>query len=133
MRAPRRKRTMKREIYVPPDTDLDSVASRARYTGSPEHNDFPSFAGSPSPRPKASLCPPEINDQNMVTRWLRDSIRKGITGKLWEGDFPRYVWRKQGDTVYEGRLVNRRNGEYKGYPLRREQWPRGIEGMHDQN
>ena len=133
MRAPRRKRPMKREIHVPPDTDLDSVASRARYTGSPEHKNFPSFAGSPTPRADASLCPPEIKDQLMLTRWLRASIRRGITGEYWEGGFPRYVWHKQGDTVYEGRLVNRRNGEYKGYPLGRDEWPRGIEGMYAQN
>ena len=130
MRAPRRRRSMKREIHVPPDTDLDNVAGRVKYVGSPEHKSFPSFAGPPNRRLDASQCPPEITDQLMVTRWLRSSIRKGITGKLWEGDFPRYVWHKRGERVYEGRLVNSRNGEYKGYPLQMDEWPPGIEGMN---
>ena len=29
--------------------------------------------------------------------------------------------------VFEGRLVNRETGEYKGYPLDRDEWPRGVE------
>ena len=33
-------------------------------------------------------------------------------------------------TVFEGRLVNRENGEYKGYPLDRDEWPAGIEEFH---
>lgn len=47
-------------------------------------------------------------------------------GTPWEGDFPRYVWYKHGDTVFEGRLVNRETGEYKGYPLHGDEWPDGI-------
>ena len=40
--------------------------------------------------------------------------REGATGAPWEGGFPRYVWYKHGETVFEGRLVNRETGEYKG-------------------
>ena len=28
--------------------------------------------------------------------------------------------------VYEGRLVNWGNGEYKGYPLSDDEWPEGL-------
>ena len=44
----------------------------------------------------------------------------------WEGGFPRDVWYRDGDTVYEGRLVNREIGSYKGYPLDKLEWPDGV-------
>ena len=40
------------------------------------------------------------------------------------------MWYKHGETVFEGRLVNRETGEYKGFPLHRDEWPRGIEEIH---
>jgi len=45
----------------------------------------------------------------------------------WENGFPRYVWYKAGDTVFQGRLVNRVSGQYKGWQLAREEWPIGID------
>ena len=66
----------------------------------------------------------------MITEWLRDAIRRGATGTPWEGTFPRYVWYKHEETVFEGRLVNRVTGEYKGYPLERDEWPDGIEDVY---
>ena len=35
-----------------------------------------------------------------------------------------------GNTVFEGRLVNRGNGTYKGFPLLRSEWPKGIEDWY---
>ena len=131
MRSPKRKRPPKREIRVPPDTDLDSLASRVIYAGSPEHKDFPSFAGQPRPRADASLCPRWITDRNMVSRWLRAAIRKGAVGAPWESGFPRYVWHKENGVVFEGRLTNRGSGHYKGYPLDSSEWPSGIEALYD--
>jgi len=52
-------------------------------------------------------------------------------GEPCEGEYPRYVWYKEGDALYEGRLVNRGRGEYKGYPLEDDEWPRGIEEIYD--
>ena len=118
-------------MYVPPDIDLDSLANRVTYVGSPEHKDIPSFAGRPHPRADASLCPREIRDVEVVTEWLRSAIRQGATGGLWEGGFPRYAWYKHEDTVFEGRLVNRGDGSYKGYPLEPREWPAGIEQEHE--
>ena len=63
----------------------------------------------------------------MLIGWLRTAIKRGATGAPWEGGFPRYVWYKHGATVFEGRLVNRGNGSYKGYPLAAGEWPHGIE------
>ena len=130
MRAPKRRRRRLREIHVPIDTDLRAVANRVTYIGSPEHKDFPSFAGMPRPRADASLCPRSITDAEIVTGWLRSSITRGATGGLWEGGYPRYVWHKEGDTLFEARLVNKGSGAYKGYPLTSQEWPKGIEKLY---
>ena len=130
MRAPKLKRPRKRELHVPVDVDLAGIAERVAYIGSPEHKDFPSFAGRPRFRADASRCPRWIKDRQVVEEWLRSAIRRGAVGAFWEGGFPRYVWHMEGDTVFEGRLVNKGLGEYKGYPLDRDEWPRGIEDMH---
>lgn len=115
---------MRRVRLVPPGTDLKVLAARVRYVGSPEHKDTPSFAGPPSPRPDASICPRELKDDaELITRWLRAAIRAGSTGAQWNGDFPRYVWHKENDTVFEGRLTNSEAGWYKGYPLDNDEWP----------
>lgn len=130
MRAQQRKRPRKREVYVPFGTDLKSLASRAEYVGSVEHKDYPSFAGQPRPRRDASLCPRWIKDQDMVRGWLRSAISQGAVGAPWEGEFPRYVWYKHDSTVFEGRLTERRQGAYKGYPIDEAEWPRGIEELY---
>lgn len=132
MRAPQRRRPRKREIHTPPATvDLDWLADRVRYFGSPEHKDAPSFAGPPRLRADASCCPREMTGSpERINEWLKQAIRAGAVGAPWEGRFPRYVWYKHGATVLEGRLVNRETGEYKGYPLGREEWPAGIEELH---
>ena len=106
------------------------MANLAVYVGSPEHKDFPSFAGQPRLRADASRCPREISDRELVNQWLRSAIRRGAVGACWEGGFPRYVWYKDGDSVYEGRLLNSGNGEYKGYPLDKSEWPNGIEELY---
>jgi hypothetical protein len=103
------------------------VAEKARYVGSPEHKEEPSFAGLPRPRADATICDNRFADrQSELTGWLRDAIRNGCVGAPWEGDFPRYVWCMKDDIVYEARLVNRGNGEYKGYPLAFDEWPEGV-------
>lgn len=130
MRAPKRRRPRKRVIRVPPHTDLDGLADRVSYVGSPEHKDFPSFAGPPRLRADASCCPREIRDAETVIEWLQSAIRRGSISADWSGDFPRYVWHKEGDTVFEARLVNRGNGSYKGYPISVDEWPRGIEDLY---
>ncbi len=130
MRATRRRRPRRREISVPPRADLNALACQAAYSGSPEHKDIPSFAGPPRLRADASCCPRKISDQETIQEWLRTAIRRGATGAPWEGGFPRYVSYKDGGTVFEGRLVNRGNGSYKGYPLEEDEWPEGIEALY---
>jgi hypothetical protein len=114
------------------DINIEEIAGRVTYVGSPEHKEGPSFAGRASPRRDASICDKQLSqDLELVTRWLRTAIRSGAIGGLWEGDFPRYAWYKEGDVVYEARLVNRERGEYKGYPLNRTEWPEGLDLVYD--
>jgi hypothetical protein len=107
------------------------VASKARYVGSPEHKEAPSFAGQPRPRADASICDRRLGDAEELTSWLSEALAKGAFGGLWEGNFPRYVWYKDGQTVYEGRLTNSELGEYKGYPLEPDEWPPDISHFYD--
>ena len=130
MRATRRKRPRRRLILVLPEVNLNVLAERVTYVGSAEHKDVPSFAGQPRLRADASCCPRDIVDVELVRGWLCSAIRKGATGTPWEGEFPRYVWYKRDETVFEGRLVNREAGTYKGYPLNEDEWPPGIEVIY---
>ena len=129
MRAPNRRRPRRRQIHIPPDVDLNHLTSLVVYRGSSEHKDIPSFAGPPRLRADASCCPREITEQ-LASQWLRIAIRRGVVGAPWEGGFPRYLWYRDGDRVYEGRLVNSGNGEYKGYPLDTDEWPSGLEAWY---
>ena len=130
MRSTRRRRPRRRELNVPAGVDLEKLASRVAYVGSPEHKNHPGFAGPPRLREDATPCPPNITERDVVSDWLRDAIRRGAIGSPWEQEFPRYAWYMLGKTVFEGRLVNREAGVYKGYALQREEWPRGIEKVY---
>ena len=130
MRAHRRRREQIRCFMVPtpPQDRLNAVAERAFYLGSQEHKNHPSFAGAPGlrlrPEADATPCDPCFADQQeMLTSWLREAIRAGQVSALWEGDFPRYVWVRIADVVYEARLVNQGNGAYKGYSLQPHEYP----------
>ena len=127
MRAPKRRRPLLRIVAPPLGKDLDAVARKASYVGSPEHKDMPSFAGQPRPRADAAICDRSLAEkQSQVTRWLRRAIRNGHVSAHWEGDFPRYVWHREAKIVYEARLVNQGNGQYKGYPLNPGEWPENL-------
>ena len=128
VRAPQRKRPQRRIIQPPPaGIDVSVLASRVSYVGSPEHKTRPSFAGMPRPRADATKCDTELNDcLKEIQQWLRRAFKVQCFGGPWEGDFPRYAWCKVGEIVYEARLVNRGNGQYKGWLLEPEEWPDGI-------
>ena len=133
MRAPHRRRPLARQLasWRANRELLRDLEKRVSYVGSPEHKDMPSFAGQPRPRADASLCPRELTrDRVKAESWLREAIRRGAVSELREGEFPRYVWFEQEGIVYEGRLVNRGLGEYKGYPLEPGQSPRGLDELY---
>ncbi|WP_143663611.1 hypothetical protein [Streptomyces sp. NRRL B-24085] len=130
MRAPKRQRPLARTIKRPkPEERLEELAElakRTQYVGSAEHKSYPSFAGPPRLRADASRCDPSLTDRDEITEWLREGFSLGNIGELFEGEFPRYVWVKRGNIVYEGRLVNREQGHYKGYPLAPNEFPEGL-------
>ncbi len=128
MRATKRKRPQRRTKAQPPlGIDLFDIASKITYVGSVEHKSTPSFAGQPRPRADASLCDAGFhNQQREITERLKDSVREGNVGAPWENDFPRYVWGTIDGQCYEARLVNKEAGQYKGYPLKNDEWPKGI-------
>lgn len=129
MRAPKRRKPLRRRVASHPPELLEVAATRATYRGSPEHKGTPSFAGQPRPRADASICDPALYEQGeRIEGWLRAALGDGTVGELLEGDFPRYVWYHDRDAniVYEARLINRGLGEYKGYPLAESEWPPGI-------
>lgn len=118
-----------RKVQAPPDgVDLKRVADSCRYVGSPYHKDAPGFAGTPrGRRPVASLCPRDLTKRrDLVERWLRDAVRSGRVG-AWDGGYPRYVWHRERDVVFEARQGSPGSGEYHGYPLDPMQQVQGLE------
>ena len=105
----------------------NEVADSASYVGSAEHKDVPSSAGSPALRTDASRCDPDIVDFEEITGALRQAINRQCTSGLFEGDFPKYVWGWFRGRLYEARLTNRANGNYKGYPLEPYEVPKDDE------
>jgi hypothetical protein len=104
------------------------AASKARYTGSPYHRSPGSKAGIVAQRVGlTSRCPPNWTNIE-ATRVLRLAISEGYVSAIWEQCFPRYVWHKDDDVLYEARLTNSGTGEYHGYPLEdRWQWPKNFQ------
>ncbi len=133
MRAAKRKRPHGRAFITPPEgVDLQEIARIVRYVGSPEHKTFPSFAGQPRPRADATICDPSLSqDPGTLTRHLRRAVLAGQTGAPWEGNFPRYIWCRIENEIYEARLINRETGQYKGYRLERGECPAELSDRHE--
>ena len=78
-------------------------------------------------RTSATLCPPELaNRRDLVEEWLRDGVRSGRTG-AWDVGYPRRVWHREGDIVFEARQGSPGSGVYHGYPLEPWQQVPGLE------
>ena len=104
-----------------PVEQLAAAAARAAYVGSPEHK-------VPHARSDATRCPAEFGaGQEKLTTWLRRAIGEGNIGGLTEGGFPRYVWCRDGDRVFEGMLTNQVKGEYKDYPIDWDEVPEELQ------
>ncbi|MGI8803736.1 MAG: hypothetical protein ACR2KV_16485 [Solirubrobacteraceae bacterium] len=67
-----------------------------------------------------------MTDPMQITSWLRAGLGAGHVGAPWEGLFPRYVWHRVQGVCYEGRLVNREAGEYKGDEVEISEFPAAI-------
>ena len=95
----------------------ERAAAVAIYAGSPAHKLIHSLNDS-------TPCPKDLeHSQTRLTEWIRAAITAGAAGGMMEGDFPRYVWHKDGERAFEGRLTNRALGENKGYPIESDELP----------
>ena len=126
MRRPTRTRDNPKARIVresPDDANLADIAENVRYVPSSYHD-----ATDPSHRPRAdaTICPKEVSKKRRrIQVWLRNAILAGRTG-TWCGGFPRYVWHREGDVIYEARQGPPGSGEYHGYPLHPKQTVRGL-------
>jgi hypothetical protein len=81
--------------------------------------------------PFASKCEAHWTIQT-ATRALRNAILSGYVSADWRGGFPRYVWHREGELVYEAFLTNQNQGHYKAYPLETQaEWPSALRKDHD--
>ena len=107
---------------------IAAQADRARYVGSIEHKNYPSPAGTPSPRHTASKCPrveearwPELNEA------LRAAIRSGlVSDAIDECGLPRYVWGVFDGQLFEARRLSAPEGGYKAFPVEPFELPVGA-------
>lgn len=70
-------------------------------------------------------CPRQWSDQD-ATQALRDSIRNGNVCEIWEDGFPRHVWHRDGDVLYEARHTRGPTGLFHAYPIESLQAPIGL-------
>ena len=109
--------------------DFNEIASRSHYVGSAEHKRYPSPAGNPALRSDASECDPRHTDFQEITEVLREAIRRGCIGAIFEGSFPKYVWGWMDGQLYEARHINGPQGTYKAYPLEDLERPKDESGL----
>lgn len=115
----RRNRPRVREVSPPPPgVDLEAVAEKCRYVGSPYHRTIRIKGKTPPQnRPGKTPCPKDLQkNQDLVEEWLRDAIRRGNFGEFDQG-FPRVVWHEEDGRLFEARSSGRGSCEYHGYPL----------------
>lgn len=127
MRLPARRPSRKAVLQHCEPEKLEKASRHAVYVGSAEHKAVHTWLGPRKLRSDATPCPADIKSAEAVTPWLKEAISRGNVSEYWEADFPRYVWMRDGDFLYEGRLMNQVNGEYKGYPIEPDQAPRGLQ------
>jgi hypothetical protein len=124
------RRPRERQLSAPlDDTRLADLASRVRYEPSPYHKTgrVMGIVGEVRPAVQSSKCPHSWQSRSQATEALRLGIRQGLVSDVWSGAFPKHVWYKVGDTVYEAMLTNRENGTYHAYPLSDpREWPEGL-------
>ncbi len=127
MRAPKRRHPRKDQRLVPaPGTDLAALSERVSYVISAEHKDYLTTAGPGKLRSDASACPRGL-DFDEVETWLKKSVARGDVSADTLGEFPRYIWTRVEDRVYEARLSNAGLGQYKGYPIHDFEAPGWLE------
>jgi hypothetical protein len=115
-----------KRIHQNPDSKLIAQAA-ATAVYSPSEFHCPGVKGQPAKfrlKP-ASICPKRWSDDD-ATRALREAIARGDVSDAWEEGFPRYVWHRDGNTLYEARHTRGPGGSYHAYPIEIIQAPLGL-------
>jgi hypothetical protein len=107
------------------EAEPTELAELVTYVGSAEHKSYPSPVGDPHLRSDATRCDPELGyDVALFTEVLREAVRRRCVSPAFNGRFPRYVWGRLGNRLFEARLINRGLGTYKAYELESIETPR---------
>ncbi|SRR5258708_1073344 len=105
--------------------ELARAAAACVYSGSPYHCRR-SKGQPPVARAKpASICPRPWSDEE-ATQALRAAMQRGSVSEAWEDGFPRYVWHRDGNILYEARHIRGPLGSFYAYPIENFQAPRGL-------
>jgi len=110
----------KRVDAAPDPALLAQAAATAVYSASPYH--CPPFRQRVRP---ASPCPRRWTDEEATTA-LRGALSNGHVSDRWENGFPRYVWRRDGNVLYEARHTRGPEGSFHAYPIEDSQAPHGL-------
>jgi len=110
-----------------PDPDmLERVAAGLSYESSRYH-----CVGEKGERPKsrfkpASVCPRRWSKAE-ATAALRRAVNAGYVSEHTNGDFPRFIWYREGeDTIYEARGEPRTPERFHAYPVESFEVPREL-------
>jgi hypothetical protein len=115
----------KRVDPQPDRSKIEIAAANAVY--SPSNYHCPGSKGeAPKRRVKyASICPKRWSTQ-AATEALRQALCNGHVSEAWEDGFPRYVWHKDGEVIYEARHTRGPHGTFHAYPIEKFQIPDGL-------
>jgi hypothetical protein len=103
---------------------LNNAAEKASYVASDYHCAGPS--GRPAARVRSTMhCPRDWSVREALNA-LRQAIRSGHVSKAWIGEFPRFVWHREGDVWYEARTENGTPGRYHAHPIEVTALPAGL-------
>lgn len=124
MKKTQKKRSKPHNLCTDVSTeDLETLANNAKYVGHGAHkrgkNPLVPFQWKTTPRPNASICPPNIRKLDLVNKWLVEGILKGSISAG-----AQRVWFISEDGIFEA--IASSNNEYHGYPIELDELPKGV-------
>lgn len=102
------------------ECELQQLANRVRYKGSPFHKRYPADYGFPEakPRPDKTLCDADAPlSKSQAEELLVAGMLRGMVSVQFRSGWPQNIWSVRKGVVYESQLQNQTLGEYHGYPM----------------
>jgi len=106
----------KRVASFPNRVLIAVAAQKATYEPSHYHCRLPDGRPVRARAKPASLCPRDWTIPE-ATSALRSAILKEYVSEKWEDGFPRYLWLREGEVIYEARHTRGPHGLYHAYPI----------------